>query len=58
MTADVDFPRGAALWMPQYENARRGTEYLQAVARLKSGYSPGQMQAQLDGLFARVGQNT
>ncbi len=52
----VDFPRGAALWMPQYENARRAAAYLQAVARLKSGHTREQMQAQLNALFARTAQ--
>jgi predicted permease len=54
MPRNVDFPRGAALWMPQYENVRRDSDYLQAVGRLKPGYSLEQLRAELDALFARL----
>ena len=39
MAADVDFPRGARLWVPIRTDTRRGMTYLQAVVRLKPGAS-------------------
>ncbi|MCB1022576.1 MAG: ABC transporter permease [Bryobacterales bacterium] len=54
MGADIDFPRGAALWMPQQEYDNRGAWFLHALARRKPGYSREQMQAQLDALFTRL----
>jgi putative ABC transport system permease protein len=54
---DLDFPKGVGLWVPLGVNKdldNRNACYLQAIARVKPGYSPEQADAQVDALFKRL----
>ena len=58
MAPGVEFPRGAALWVPlgilQRIVERRGATFLQAVARAKPGYSRQQVERDVSALFTRL----
>ena len=58
MAPGVEFPRGAALWVPlgieQRVIERRGATFLQAVARAKPGYSRQQVDSDVSALFKRL----
>ena len=57
MASGVDFPRGAGLWLPLGVGPfveRRGTTYMQAIARVRPGYSDAQVQAQVNSVFTRI----
>jgi predicted permease len=57
MAPAVDFPRGVGLWVPLGVNAsanNRDVTYLQAIARVRRGYSDNQVKAQVNGLFQRL----
>lgn len=58
MAPGVEFPRGAALWVPlgilQRIVERRGATFLQAVARAKPGYSHQQVDRDVSALFTRL----
>ena len=58
MAPGVEFPRGAALWVPlgivQRIVERRGATFLQAVARAKPGYSRQQVDRDVSALFTRL----
>ena len=58
MAPGVEFPRGAALWVPlgieQRVVERRGATFLQAVARAKPGYSRQQVDSDVSALFKRL----
>jgi predicted permease len=58
MAPGVEFPRGAGLWIPlgveQRVVARRTATFLQAIARVKPGYSREAVAAQANALFARL----
>ncbi|WP_031499173.1 ABC transporter permease [Bryobacter aggregatus] len=44
MGADVDFPRGAGLWVPLRQNTDRSLIWLQAVVRVQPGVTRGELQ--------------
>jgi putative ABC transport system permease protein len=54
----VEFPRGAGLWIPvgieRRVVERRTATFLQAIARVKRGYSRASVMAEVNALFARV----
>ena len=58
MAPGVEFPRGAALWVPlgieQRVIERRGATFLQAVARAKPGYVREQVASDVSALFKRL----
>ncbi len=58
MGPGVEFPRGAALWVPlgieQRVVERRGATFLHAVARAKPGYRREQVAADVGALFERL----
>jgi predicted permease len=58
MASGVDFPRGAGLWVPlgidRRVVERRTATFLQAIARVKNGYSPAALTTQVNALFARL----
>ena len=58
MAPEVDFPRGAGLWIPlgidQRVVERRTATFLQAIARVKRGYSRASLTTQVNTLFARL----
>ena len=58
MAPGVEFPRGAALWVPlgieQRVIERRGATFLQAVARAQPGYSRKQVASDVSALFERL----
>ncbi|MDE0108357.1 MAG: ADOP family duplicated permease [Bryobacterales bacterium] len=58
MAPGVEFPRGAALWVPlgieQRVVERRGATFLQAVARSKPGYPRQQVDRDVSALFTRL----
>ena len=58
MAAGVEFPRGAALWIPlgieEGIVERRGATFLQAVARAKPGYSRQHVDRDVSALFTRL----
>ena len=58
MGPGVEFPRGAALWVPlgidQRVVERRGATFLQAVARSKPGYKHAQIASDVNALFERL----
>jgi putative ABC transport system permease protein len=58
MARGVDFPRGAGLWVPLGVDGRvverRTATFLQAIARVKRGYSRATVTAQVNALFARL----
>lgn len=58
MAPGVEFPRGAALWVPlgivQRVVESRGATFLQAVARAKPGYSRQQVDSDVSALFKRL----
>jgi len=55
---DVDFPKGVGLWVPLGVNANtvsnRNAYYLQAIARVKQGYSAQRLDAEVQTLFHRL----
>ncbi len=54
MSPGVDFPRGVGVWVPLNVSSgvmHRGTTYLQAIARLRPGYSREQASVEVDTLF-------
>ncbi len=60
MAPVIDFPKGAGLWIPlgvRRDLDDRNAYYLQAIARVKPGYSDEQVHAQVNGLFRRLAQN-
>ena len=58
MAPGVEFPRGAALWIPlgvdQRILERRGATFLQAVARARPGYSLDRIRGDVNALFKRL----
>jgi predicted permease len=57
MSRDVDFPRGVGLWVPMGVSKgldNRGNYYMQAIGRVKPGYSDNQVNAQVNSLFKRL----
>ena len=58
MAPGVEFPRGAALWVPLGIEPRvierRGATFLQAVARAKPGYGSEQVASDVNALFKRL----
>ena len=58
MAPGVEFPRGAALWVPLGIEPRvierRGATFLQAVARTKPGYGREQVARDVSALFKRL----
>ncbi len=58
MAPGLEFPRGAALWVPlgieQRVIERRGATFLHAVARAKPGYSRQQIDSDVSALFRRL----
>ncbi len=57
MAPDIDFPRGAGLWLPLRVTdglEDRATYFMQAIARVKPGYSDGQVSAEVNTLFKRL----
>ena len=58
MGPGVEFPRGAALWVPlgieQRVIERRGATFLQAVARATPGYGHEQIGSDVNALFERL----
>ena len=58
MAPGVEFPRGAALWIPlgvdQRILERRGATFLQAVARARPGYSLASIRSDVNALFSRL----
>jgi len=57
MAPEVDFPRGVGLWVPvgvRPDTQKRGSVYLQAIARVRRGYSKAQVAAQVNSLFQRL----
>ena len=58
MAPGVEFPRGAALWIPLgLEKGiveSRGATWLQAVVRAKTGYSQEQISSDVNALFKRL----
>ena len=60
MASGIDFPRGAGLWTPLGVGpfiARRGTTYMQAIARVRPRYSDAQVEAQVNSVFARIARD-
>ena len=51
MAPEVDFPRGAGLWVPLRTELRRGATWLVAVARVKPGQSRDALQRSADRTF-------
>ncbi len=55
---DIDFPKGVGLWVPLGVNKdaidNRNDYYLQAIARVKHGYTTEQADAQVQALFKRL----
>jgi putative ABC transport system permease protein len=59
MAPAIDFPRGVGLWVPLGVSAlreNRSASYLQAIARVRPGYSDRAVTAALNGLFQRLAQ--
>jgi putative ABC transport system permease protein len=58
MARGVDFPRGAGLWIPLGVDRRvverRTATFLQAIVRVKRGYSRASLTTQVNTLFARL----
>jgi putative ABC transport system permease protein len=58
MAPGVDFPRGVGLWTPLGVDRRvverRTATFLQAIARVKRGYSRASLTTQVNALFARL----
>ncbi len=58
MARGVDFPRGVGLWIPLGVDRRvverRTATFLQAIARVKRGYSRDSLTTQVNTLFARL----
>jgi putative ABC transport system permease protein len=57
MAQGIDFPRGVGLWTPLGVGPfiqSRGTTYMQAIARVRPGYSDPQVEAQVDSVFTRI----
>ena len=58
MAPGVEFPRGAALWIPlgieERVVGRRGATFLQAVARARPGYSLERIRNDVNALFKRL----
>ncbi len=57
MGPQIDFPRGVGLWVPMgvsRDLENRSIYFMQAIARIKPGYSDNQVAAQVNGLFRRL----
>ena len=58
MAPGVEFPLGAALWIPlgieQRIRERRRSTFLQAIGRTEPGYPGGQIAAEVNSLFERL----
>ena len=54
MGPEIDFPRGAGLWLLLGRSQDRGLTYMQAITRVRPGYTEEQVQAQVDALFTRL----
>jgi putative ABC transport system permease protein len=57
MGRGVDFPRGVGVWVPlnvEPFTVSRGATYLQAIARLKPGYSHEQAEVEANSLFQAI----
>ena len=57
MGEDVDFPRGAGMWTPlglMINPNNRGASFLQAIARVRPGYSQKEATSEVRALFARL----
>ena len=54
MGPDVDFHRGAGLWLPLRVNLNRRMSYMQAIARVRPGYTDDQVHAEVDDLLQRL----
>jgi putative ABC transport system permease protein len=52
----VGFPQEADLWVVLGSSTRRGTTYLQAIARVRPGYSDEQVSQQVGNVFAWMGR--
>lgn len=52
MGPEVNFPRGAGLWVPLATTTDRGMTWLQAVARVRPGITQDRVGAAVEGLFA------
>lgn len=61
MAPGLEFPRGAALWVPlgveQRVIERRGATFLQAIVRARPGYAPEQIARDVNALFKRLAQD-
>ncbi len=53
MGPEIDFPRGAKLWLPLPRSTDRDSTWLQAIVRVKPGYSDAQVRTELRSLFQR-----
>ncbi len=54
---DLDFPKGVGLWVPlgvSKDLDNRNAYFLQAIAKVKPGYSPEQADSQVQALFKRL----
>lgn len=56
MGPQIDFPREAKLWLPLRRSANRASTWLQAIVRVKPGYSETQIRTELRSLFQRQEQ--
>lgn len=60
MPAKFEFPKGVDLWVPiratmsAQAAANRGMTFLQAVGKIKSGFTPEQAEAELNTIIARI----
>ncbi len=57
MAPEIDFPRGVGIWVPigiRPDTQKRGSVYLQAIARVRRGYSQTQAAVQVNSLFQRL----
>ena len=53
MDPEIDFPRGAKIWIPLPRSSSRDSTWLQAIVRVKAGYRDEQVKTQLRSLFQR-----
>jgi putative ABC transport system permease protein len=56
MPAGFKFPAEADAWLPVSLGTKRDNRFLQVVARLRAGVTPGQAQAELTTIARRLGQ--
>lgn len=60
MGPQIDFPRNVGMWVPLGINQmveRRDATYLQAIARVRPGFSDSQVDTQVSSLFTRQAQD-